>query len=187
MKQVYVVHGYNASPAAHWFPWLKEKLQSDGIETEILHMPHPAEPKLGEWVDTIAAHANRFNRDTYVVAHSLGGITLLRYLETANLPEPVGGMVLVSGFTKALPNLPILDEFTAAPLDFAKIKAISGSRSVIAAKDDGIVPFASSKELAQLLDAEFYELERGGHFLGSEGFTSFPLVYELLKKGTETC
>ncbi|MED4253322.1 alpha/beta hydrolase, partial [Priestia megaterium] len=25
-KQVYIIHGYGASPSNHWFPWLKEKL-----------------------------------------------------------------------------------------------------------------------------------------------------------------
>ncbi|MBT2605987.1 alpha/beta hydrolase, partial [Bacillus sp. ISL-53] len=36
-KQVYIIHGYGASPANHWFPWLKEKLIADDNQVLVLH------------------------------------------------------------------------------------------------------------------------------------------------------
>lgn len=42
-----------------------------------------------------------------------------------------------------------------------------------------IVPFEFSRELAEQLDAKFYPVQKGGHFLDRDGFTSFDLVYEV--------
>jgi len=55
-------------------------------------------------------------------------------------------------------------------------------RAVIAAIDDSIVPHAFSKELADSLDATSIPVERGNHFLGSDGFTEFLPVLEELQK-----
>jgi len=44
-KQVYIIHGYGASPSNHWFPWLKEKLMADDHQVSVLHMPNSSDPK----------------------------------------------------------------------------------------------------------------------------------------------
>ena len=44
------------------------------------------------------------------------------------------------------------------------------------------VPFELSRELAGQIGAEFYEMQKGGHFLDRDGFTKFDLVYEILEK-----
>ena len=41
------------------------------------------------------------------------------------------------------------------------------------------MPFEFSRELAEQLDAKFYPVQKGGHFLDRDGFTSFDLVYEV--------
>ena len=51
-KQIYVIHGYGASPDKHWFPWLKRILGNKGYEIEILKMPNPEAPKVNEWIAT---------------------------------------------------------------------------------------------------------------------------------------
>jgi len=48
--------------------------------------------------------------------------------------------------------------------------------------DDDIVAPQLSAALAQSLDAELIELERGGHFLGSDGFDAFPQVWQKLQQ-----
>lgn len=91
------------------------------------------------------------------------------------------GRVLVSGFTKPLPGLPMLDEFTQEQIDYSEAAALASRRAVIASKDDPIVPVALSKELAQVIHAAFHEVEHGGHFLDSDGFTTLPIAYDILR------
>ncbi|WP_460151553.1 RBBP9/YdeN family alpha/beta hydrolase, partial [Priestia megaterium] len=75
-KQVYIIHGYGASPSNHWFPWLKEKLIADNHQVSVLHMPNSSDPKKEEWLKTLANKIKNLDNNAYFVAHSLGSITL---------------------------------------------------------------------------------------------------------------
>ncbi|AEP89601.1 conserved hypothetical protein [Bacillus subtilis subsp. subtilis str. RO-NN-1] len=179
-KQVYIIHGYRASSTNHWFPWLKKRLLADGVQADILNMPNPLQPRLEDWLDTLSLYQHILHENTYLVAHSLGCPAILRFLEHNQLRKQLGGIILVSGFAKSLPTLKMLDEFTQGSFDHQKIIESAKHRAVIASKNDQIVPFSWSKELAQQIDAALYEVQHGGHFLEDEGFTSLPIVYDIL-------
>ncbi|MBE0344504.1 serine hydrolase family protein, partial [Paenibacillus sp. 28ISP30-2] len=143
-KQVYIIHGYTASPADHWFPWLQDKLQEDGVSVAILDMPNSQAPQLHEWTQHLLSNIEVLHKDTYFVGHSLGCVSILRYLQQVSIPEQLSGLVFVSGFTDPVPTLPSLDEFTTDKLDYEQIMDSVKMRTVIASKDDTIVPFALS-------------------------------------------
>lgn len=168
-----------AQPSDHWFPWLKKRLVDEGFDVDILPMPNSAHPDALAWDQFLEARIGRHDQDTFFVAHSLGCISLLRYLARKTATS-VGGFVLVSGFSEPLPQLPQLDPFIAPADVLERARAIAARRTVIAARDDAIVPYESTWRLARQLQARFVTVDRGGHFLGSEGFTEFGLVYEHL-------
>ncbi|MBT2635017.1 alpha/beta hydrolase [Bacillus sp. ISL-26] len=141
---------------------------------------NPLQPSLENWLDTLSLYKHTLNKNTYLVAHSLGCPAILRFLERTQLREQLGGIILVSGFAESLPNLKMLDEFTEGSFDDQKLIESAKRRAVIASTDDQIVPFAWRKDLAQQIDAAFYEVQHGGHFLENEGFTSLPIVYDVL-------
>lgn len=176
--QVYIVHGYTARPADHWFPWLRERLAVDGIDVAVLPMPDPDQPIAQAWDAFLGTHASRPESDTFFVAHSLGCIAVVRHLLKTG--AACGGMVLVAGFAEPVPGLEELDGFVAGVDGIEGLRKTAGQRVVIAARDDEAVPFDATRRLAEKLDARFIALERGGHFLGREGFTEFPLVYDQL-------
>lgn len=182
-KCVYIVHGYDASPKSHWFAWLKGEIEKSGARAEILTMPTPANPRLDEWLKTLRESV-KFEGEVYLVGHSLGCPTILNFLQSSAMGGTVEGVVLVSGLAKPLsdPQFKILDEFMDRDFDFERIKAAAKQRAVVAAKDDYIVPFSFSRELAGQIGAKFYEVEKGGHFLDRDGFTKLDLVYEILEK-----
>jgi predicted alpha/beta hydrolase family esterase len=84
-------------------------------------MPNPHQPRLKDWLDTLSLNKNTLNKHTYLVAHSLGCAAVLRFLEQTQLRQPLGGILLVSGFAKSLPDLKMLDEFTEESFDFQNI------------------------------------------------------------------
>jgi hypothetical protein len=182
-KHVYIIHGYKASPTDHWFPWLKRRLLEDGVGVDVLRMPDPEHPRAASWDAFLDKHITRHDEDTFFVAHSLGSISLLRHL-AGKQGTRIGGIVLVSGFSEPLPALPQLDEFTAGT-SLATIARMAPQRHVIAARDDAIVPYAFAARLAERLQARLHKVDRGGHFLGSDGFTEFPLVYRQLRAMTQ--
>ncbi|CAH0325406.1 RBBP9/YdeN family alpha/beta hydrolase [Priestia megaterium] len=185
-KQVYIIHGYGASPASHWFPWLKEKLIADDHQVSVLHMRISSDPQKEEWLETLANKIKNLDTNTYFVSHSLGSITLLNYLEQLDPLPGFGGFILVSGFSERLSSLPSLDPFTVKEVDYQKIISAANSRAVIAAKDDYIVPCELSQNLSEQLDASFYPVEKGGHFLEDDGFITFQLVYDILNNMMKT-
>lgn len=171
--QVYIIHGFSANPSKHWFSWLKSELEKDGISTKVLTMPNPNEPVLNEWIQTLQNEIE-LNKDTYLVGHSLGCITSLRYLQGEK--QDLGGIVLVSGFYEKLKILPQLDAFVKDELDFkALIKRID-KRIVISAKNDTIVPTNLSINLANKLEATLIQTDTGGHFMQEEGVRTMPWV-----------
>src|SRR5580765_3812024 len=94
---IYIVHGYGASSTDHWFPWLKQEMEARGASVSIIDLPTPTDPKLDEWEQALRTQVHSIDKNAYFVAHSLGSVTLLRFLEQEN-PNGLGGYILVSGF-----------------------------------------------------------------------------------------
>jgi len=181
-KQVTIIHGYMASPQDHWFPWLKARLEADGAEVSVLALPDSANAQPEAWVAYLRANIGVVDSNRYFVAHSLGCITLLRYLDGLDQAARIGGLVLVSGFADSLSLLPQLDGFTRQPLNYPHLIGLAPQRSVIASRDDAIVPYRQTAALSRALEAELHSVDHGGHFLGREGFTELPLVYDQLAR-----
>lgn len=180
MPTLYIIHGYDAAPSNHWFPWLKNQLASLGVPCHILAMPNSSQPNLNAWLAQIEQSVAVHDENVYFVGHSLGCITLLRHLEQRN--QAIGGVVLVAGFTEAVPLLPQLNEFTMQPLNTAHLRQQIKQRCVIASDNDSTIPFALTEALSQQLDARFLTVKNGGHFLLGEGFDTLPVVLEELSR-----
>jgi uncharacterized protein len=180
-RRVVIVPGYGATPADHWFPWLRGALTADGIGASVVSLPTPDAPVAQQWEAAVADALAVPDADTWVVAHSLGSITTLRVL--AALPEPwrLGGLVLVSGFTAPLHVLPGLDDYVAADVDAERVREHVAARVMIRSDADGIVPPAASDALAERLGATLRIVPGAGHFLADDGVTELPVVRNALQ------
>lgn len=181
-KCVYIVHGYMASPTDHWFPWLKNKLEQDGVSVNVLAMPNANDPDPEAWYQYLQQNIVSPDEDTYFVGHSLGSISLLNYLAGLKNAQAIGGLVVVAGFAEALPIIPELNDFTQQTPDMSKIIGLTASRAVIVSDNDDIVPPALTHDLARVLKVEPIVIEQGGHFMSSEGFDTLPAVYDVLNR-----
>ena len=174
MKKVFIVHGFHGQPNGGWRPWLMGELGKRNVYACSLSMPNPEKPVLGEWMAEIARHVERNSTDElYLVGHSLGVATILRYLETAPSTNSVAGAVLVSGPCEPIDDAEIRD-FLSVSFDFTTIKSRIGKRVVIHGDNDDVVPIAQAKKLARELDARLAIVENGGHLNGSSGWYSLP-------------
>ena len=177
----YIVHGYMAGPDDHWFEWLEREIEAGNGEAVRLDLPRSDDPDPRDWKEVLSETVGSPDRNTYIVAHSLGAITTLRYLSALEGHERLGGVLLVSGFSGELATIPALDSYMAEPFDAGKIRQMTDDRVIISAQDDPIVPHLQSKALADEVGADFLSVETGGHFLAADGFTEFPLVIHKLK------
>ena len=178
MASVYIVHGYTASSTQNWFPWLREKLGERGVRTVVLDMPDSSAPRKDKWDSWLDQHIEEYDEETVFAGHSLGCVSLLRFLNRQDEARKVRGIVLVSGFTEPVPTLPMLNPFLEDPINSTKIIRMAKCRTAFTAPNDRIVPSVYTERMAKILAAELRSIENGGHFLDREGFTMFPQVYD---------
>jgi len=161
-KQVIFVTGFSETDGEGWPNWLAQKFTENGFEFKLLLMPDPMYPEVSEWVGFLKEQNLEINQHTYFVGHSLGCITIARFLET--LPENViaGGCIFVSGFC-SLPKIPLLASFCILPLDFSEVRKHAREFVVISSDNDHYVPMSYGAELAGKLGAKFIVEPRKGH------------------------
>ncbi len=174
-KKFYIIHGYGADSSSNFFPWLKNKLNQQNYFCDILDLPNTDFPKLDEWINYMNQNIV-VDENTYIIAHSLGCIATLKYIDKFNLAT-IKGIYLVSGFDESLPLFPQLDSFTKIKINYQKVIEKINLRYVIASKDDDLVPFKSSEKLAKNISAKFVALDNYGHFLVEQ----VSEIYELIK------
>lgn len=131
LRRVLIVHGFAAAPDAHWFPWLRDALDTAGVDATVVTLPSPDAPKAAAWQAAVGEAIGVPDAGTWIVAHSLGGITVLRALAALTDPWQLGGLVLVSGFTGALKSLPVLDEYLSTDVDVERIANYIRVRAVV--------------------------------------------------------
>lgn len=181
VQRVVIVHGYESSPDANWFPWLQDALEAEGIGVSVVSLPSPDDPDKAAWEDAVSSALGVPGATTVVVAHSLGVVTALRVL--AALPEPweLGGIVLVAGFTDPLEALPELDGFLATDVDVERVATNVRVRTVIRSDTDPFVPSAASDDLARRLNARLQVHPGAGHFMAEDGVTRFPALLDVIR------
>ncbi|HLD83996.1 MAG TPA: alpha/beta hydrolase [archaeon] len=176
MKRAVIIHGWRGYPKEGWFPWLKLRLEELGFDISVPAMPKAM--KVREWVAAISKAAAKPDDDTYFIGHSLGCISILRYLETLPAGSKAGGCVFVAGFSNNT-NVPEISEFYSLPLGIKKARLHAGNVTVILSDNDDVVPLAAGKAFAIKLGAKVVIVEKGmGHFAGSDGITELPSALE---------
>lgn len=182
-KKIIIIHGYTSSPEKNWFPWLKSQLELLGASVIVPKMPNSQDPDPECWLQHLNGYQIDIDKNTFFIGHSLGCVTLLRFLATQDInPCKIGGYILVSGFTNEQETLPELKSHTDVTLDYNYLKSISDIRISIISLDDKIVSPDSSRKLANLLDTDILTFENAGHFLDREGYYEFPDILKLVKE-----
>src|SRR3989344_2014241 len=108
MNRAIIVHCWEGYPKYCWYPYVKKELEEKGFSVKVPTFPETGHP------DT----------NLFLIGHSVGCITILRYLETFSENERVGGVVLVAGFTDNI-GYEELSNFFTTPIDFERIRGKS--------------------------------------------------------------
>lgn len=181
-KRAFLIHGWDGRPNNHWFPWLIAELKARYFNVDALSMPTPATPHLKDWLRAIKEAVGTPDEHTYFVGHSLGCVTIVRYLESLPKKTKVGGAIFVAGFSGNI-SLPELAEFYATPeqpIDLDRVKSICSKITTIFSDDDPVVPLVKGISFAKAIGAKVI-IEKGkGHFCKSDGVTALPTVLETL-------
>jgi len=182
MKRAFLIHGWDGYPEEGWRPWLKQKLEEQGFDVTVPAMPDTARPEMNAWVEHLKSVVGQVDDQCYFVGHSLGCITILRYLEQLHPEEKVGGVVLVAGFASNLGYEQLESFFPGSGrVDWEKIKSHSTKFVAIHSDNDPYVSTHYGSEIFQSrLGAEYILEHDKKHFSGDDGITELPLVFDVL-------
>jgi predicted alpha/beta hydrolase family esterase len=179
MKRLFIIHGWEAAPTAHWFPWLKREAEARGFFVDALEMPNTEHPTLEGWLGHLQKSVGTLDEKTYFVGHSLGCIAILRYLEALLEGQRAGGAILVAGFSEPI-EFEELNSFFPKLLDYEKVRRSVGKIIAFQSSNDRYVPMRYGEILRDRLGAELIVIRNAGHFNTNTGFIQFPQVLEVL-------
>jgi predicted alpha/beta hydrolase family esterase len=133
------------------------------------------------WVEKLREVIGTADSDTYLVGHSIGCQTILRYLET--IDTPVGGAIFVAGWFD-LENLE--DEETAriaapwinTPIDIEKIREVLPKSSLLISDNDPFGCLKMNKARFSEIVTKITVVPGAAHFSLEDGFTELPAILE---------
>lgn len=160
---VIFVQGYGDYSEGVWPVWLGRELKKQGFDYINVEMPDPMFPEVQAWLAALEKVKNKLTERTYFVGHSLGCITIARFLERLPLTKRVGGCVFVSGFD-SIPKIPFLSNFCSGPLNFELVRSHTDEVVVILSDNDHLVPRQDSEDFAARLGARVIVEHGKGHF-----------------------
>lgn len=165
---------------ANWFPWIKEQLEIQGIETSIPAMPRPYYPVFTDWKATFGV--DDIDRGTRLVGFSTGAEFLLRLLFEEDHLE-ADRLVLVAPWRDREGKYGDFSKYTLDP----RIEERVGQISVITSRDDSTHILDNARALTNVLPlAKSIELDGHGHFLMGNNMTC-PEFPELLAELLDVC
>lgn len=171
MKRVFIIHGWGGNSKINWIPWLKNELEKKKFEVHTPDMPNTDDPNMGEWVSYLALQVGRPDTDTYLVGHSLGCQTIMRYLEEMKQGEKIAGAVLVAGFftikEEAMEDGDterVLGPWVEKKIDLKKARTHAGKIVSIMSDNDPYIPLEDSREFENDLGAQVIVIPNAGHF-----------------------
>ncbi|MDD2807470.1 MAG: alpha/beta hydrolase [Patescibacteria group bacterium] len=175
MKTAVIVHCWDGNPEYCWYPWTKKQLEKNNFKVAVPALPQTNLPKLKLWLPPLAQLAQTPDHNLFFIGHSIGCITILRYLEKIELTEKIGGVILVAGFTDNL-GYQELDNFFTTPINFSVLKNKANKFISIASDNDPFVPLKYSDIFGKKLNAEVIIKHQAGHFSTEDNCLELPEV-----------
>ncbi len=148
-------------------------------------MPETDTPKLLLWLPKLQEVAPNPDENLYLIGHSAGVITILKYLENLAGGKKVGGVVFVAGFTDDL-GYTELKNFFEQRIDFEKIKSKAKHFVAIHSDNDPYVSLKFGDIFKEKLGAEVIIKHDMKHFSGEvdneASCTSLPDVVKAIEE-----
>ena len=188
LQRVFLIHGWTGHANKDWFPWVKEELTKKGYEVIVPEMPDSDNPIRGEWIAKMHQLIDPPKHNDILVGHSLGGLAVLRYLETLKEGQKIDKVVLVAPAIllspAAIENVndeKIVHDWKDDPINFNDIKSKAGSFTVLLSKNDPMVLYDENKKvIEENLTNNIVTFDKMGHFTQEDGVTEFSQLLDLI-------
>ncbi len=167
MKRAVIIHCWGGTSQYAWYPWAKAELEKQGYQVIVPDMPNTEEPKLKEWLPKLQEVIGTPDEELVLIGHSLGTVTIMRYLENLPAGQRVKKAILVAAFSDSL-GFKELENFFKAPLELPKIKPKTENGFVVIQSDnDPYIAEQYGRQLEEELGAKLIIKHNAGHMSGA--------------------
>lgn len=188
MKNIIIVHGCPSSEdsaidfndpkhhAHHWIPWVRSRLEEQGIEVAVPMMPEP-------WAPVYKAFREEFekltvNEDTILIGHSCGCAFLVRWLGDSK--QKINKLILVAPWKVASVGNETKEAFYDYPID-QTIRDRVNQIVMFTSNDEDPRGKDSLKMYYEGFGGKIIELQDQGHYIVEHmGTEEFPELLEVI-------
>ena len=167
---VILCHGYKSHSGSVWFKPMISEIEKMGLKYLAPDFPNSCDPRYPDWRDLLkqVILENYEGNDIYLIAHSMGGYLVLRFLsEFANEPfvKNIKGVLLVAGTATKRPEY---KPFYDAEIGWENLRSLPIKWVAMWSKDDGTV----GGEHVKLICEQLHEVP-GFKYNEYDGFDHF--------------
>lgn len=159
MKNALILHGASANPEANWFPWLQQKLETNGYKVWVPQLPNADHPDMTTYREFIFASDFEFNDETIIIGHSSGAVATLSLLESLPENTTIDTAVMVGVYRPERHGYS-----SKEPIDVNSVKVKAQRMVFVHSDNDPYCPLADAEYFAEALDAELVMLPGNDHF-----------------------
>jgi len=166
MKRAIIVHCWGGKPEYAWYPSVKHGLEAKGYQVIVPAMPETDFPKQDVWMPYLAEIIGVPDDELVLIGHSIGTVTIMRYLESLPEATRIGKAILVAAFTDPI-GFRELENFFVKPLDFGAIRLKTNNGfTLIQSDNDPYVAAQYGTRLKEELGAKLIIKRRAYHMSG---------------------
>lgn len=187
-KRAFIIHGWDGYPEEGWFPWLKKELEKKGFKTATPAMPNSLKPKIKTWVNFLSKQIGIPDENTFLIGHSMGARTIIRYLESLPKNAKIGGVTLVAGGVHLNDTAYECEEdketarpWIETPINWGKVKTHTDNFVCVFSDNDPYIPLQDAEIFKEKLSAKIIIEHNKKHFSGCDGIYELQSVFEVLK------
>ena len=180
IKRVFIVHRWNARSQSDWYPSAKRELEKKGYFVNVLDMPDTRRPALQNWLPHLAESIGKPCENTFLIGHSAGVATILRYLEQLKSAQKIGGCVLVAGWIDDV-GYKQLRNFVNKPFEWVKIRKHCKKFVIINSDTDPYVKMYHGRIFEKNLKAKLITEHNKGHLDDDSKIKKLPSVVKAVE------
>ena len=182
MKNVIMIHGYNAIPKI--YEWLKEKLEKQGYLVIVPKFPTQEGVVYDKWSKIFDDYKNDINEETIIIAHSIGNEFIIKYLATNTLK--INLYISLAGFAEKFEAEGKEDlnravkEFLVTEKEVEIFNKLVNEKYSIYSDNDHIVPLEVLEKYSKVIGAKSLLIKGIGHMGKKSGLETIPEVLEII-------
>ncbi len=188
MKNIFIIHGFMGSNIENWFPWFKQKVDSENTLCVIPQFPIEIEKQnYNEWKKMLDTYKDygMINNETILIGHSTGSACSIKYILDEKIK--INKLILVSGFNGFLAPDPedlhnkVNSTFYVSENLLGEVRNYVDDIICVYGDNDPYIPQSFLHELALKLKAKEIIIPNGGHLNSESGYEKFEELLEYIK------